>query len=57
MPFLADVANTGLGYDNANYVGMYMPAVILHEAPEPSTILLAATGLLGLLAYAWRKRK
>lgn len=25
--------------------------------PEPSTIALLATGLLGLLAYAWRKRK
>ena len=24
--------------------------------PEPSTLLLAAAGLLGLLAYAWRKR-
>ncbi len=25
--------------------------------PEPSTLLLAASGLAGLLAYAWRKRK
>ena len=25
--------------------------------PEPSTLLLAASGLVGLLAYAWRKRK
>ncbi|MEN6451155.1 MAG: LamG-like jellyroll fold domain-containing protein [Thermoguttaceae bacterium] len=25
--------------------------------PEPSTLLLLATGLVGLLAYAWRKRK
>ena len=25
--------------------------------PEPSTLLLAAAGLVGLLAYAWRKRK
>lgn len=25
--------------------------------PEPSTIALLATGLLGLIAYAWRKRK
>ena len=24
--------------------------------PEPSTLLLAAAGLAGLLAYAWRKR-
>jgi hypothetical protein len=25
--------------------------------PEPSTLLLLAGGLVGLLAYAWRKRK
>ena len=25
--------------------------------PEPSTSLLLAGGLFGLLAYAWRKRK
>ena len=25
--------------------------------PEPSTLLLLATGVAGLLAYAWRKRK
>ena len=25
--------------------------------PEPSSLLLAAAGLAGLLAYAWRKRK
>ena len=25
--------------------------------PEPSTIMLIVTGLVGLLAYAWRKRK
>ena len=25
--------------------------------PEPGTLVLLATGLVGLLAYAWRKRK
>jgi hypothetical protein len=25
--------------------------------PEPGTLALLATGLIGLLAYAWRKRK
>ena len=28
-----------------------------YTAPEPSAILLLATGLIGLLAYAWRKRR
>ena len=27
------------------------------QIPEPSTLVLFATGLVGLLAYAWRKRK
>lgn len=27
------------------------------SVPEPSTIVLVLTGMLGLLAYAWRKRK
>jgi hypothetical protein len=44
--------------DSFNTLGMYMPALILQKAvPEPSTIMLAAIGLFGLVAYAWRKRK
>ena len=38
----------------------YMPSVVLQPlvpTPEPSTIVLVAAGLFGLLAYAWRKRK
>jgi probable HAF family extracellular repeat protein len=31
--------------------------LIAVPTPEPSTLLLAASGLVGLLAYAWRKRK
>ena len=29
----------------------------LDVVPEPSTLVLLATGLIGLLCYAWRKRK
>ena len=32
-------------------------SVSVGVVPEPSALLLMATGLIGLLAYAWRKRK
>ena len=32
-------------------------AFLLTPTPEPSTLLLVVSGLVGLLAYAWRKRK
>jgi len=34
-----------------------MPAMILSHVPEPSTLILLAASLAGLLAYAWRKRR
>jgi hypothetical protein len=37
------------GISNSTYVGTYVP--------EPSSLVLLAAGLLGLLCYAWRKRK
>lgn len=39
--------NTNFGIDN----------VKLSSVPEPSAIVLSVMGLVGLLAYAWRKRK
>ena len=40
-------ANTGIFFDN----------VRLTSVPEPGTLALLAAGLMGLVAYAWRKQK
>ena len=34
-----------------------LEGLTLSSVPEPSTIVLLASGLIGLLAYAWRKRR
>ncbi len=38
-----------VGFGEIRFVGTVVP--------EPSTVVLVLTGLIGLLAYAWRKRK
>ena len=55
---------TANGIDNNGDIVGYMSNagvtkgfVISTPVPEPSALLLIATGLVGLLAYAWRKQK
>ena len=53
----ADVSCTGLvgiyGGTGTSIAGTFSTIT----TPEPGTLALLATGLMGLLAYAWRKRK
>jgi hypothetical protein len=35
----------------------YAPQLVINEVPEPSSCVLVAVGVIGLLAYAWRKRR
>jgi hypothetical protein len=44
----------GTAYNGNHYVEL---DVVGSAVPEPGTIVLLTTGMLGLLAYAWRKRK
>jgi len=37
--------------------GAYLDNVWITEIPEPSTLALLAGGLVGLLCYAWKKRR
>jgi hypothetical protein len=47
--YLGVIIGTGTYADNVR--------LDITPAPEPSTLVLLASGLIGLLAYAWRKRK
>jgi hypothetical protein len=60
--FKVIAANTTGGGKPANcsWVETFVGAgdvAAFHVVPEPSTIALLASGLMGLLCYAWRKRK
>ena len=46
---------TGLGTTAGGAAHAFLLTPV--PTPEPSSLLLAASGLVGLLAYAWRKRK
>jgi hypothetical protein len=41
----------------SNGWGTYLDAVSVTATPEPSSLTILFIGLVGLLAYAWRKRK
>lgn len=47
------------GYDTPARAGVFMAEAQINASPvpEPSAITVAVTGIVGMLAYAWRKRK
>ncbi len=46
-----------VGIDVASTGGSYYDGLAVVAIPEPSTLVLAFSGLLGLLVYGWRRRK
>jgi probable HAF family extracellular repeat protein len=45
-----------IAFRSKNASGVYQASMLV-PVPEPCTVLLMGTGLVGLIAYAWRKRK
>jgi len=56
-PFAGRVTWGANGAPGAAYYAKLEVVIDPAPIPEPSTMALLATGLVGLLAYAWRKRK
>ncbi len=67
LTFTVDAGNAHIGQAVTIVFGLEAPAgkysascfdnVRLSAVPEPATLSLLASGLIGLLCYAWRKRK
>jgi hypothetical protein len=50
-------SNLAMDFARVSDVALSPNQFLTSDVPEPSMIILLATGVLGLLAYAWRKRR
>jgi hypothetical protein len=63
MTFTAKAADVGTSFQPeflcaaGSTFGIDSVSLSAVATPEPSAVVLCATGIIGLLAYAWRKRK
>jgi hypothetical protein len=52
-----NLANLGIWNGGEAYSQFYIDGIGTIPAPEPSTLISLLTGMVGLLCYAWRRRK
>ncbi len=50
-------SNNYIGLETCDTATSYFDDLSITQIPEPGTFALLTTGLIGLLCYAWRKRK
>jgi hypothetical protein len=54
---LLDTGNFSAVVGNVNYATDFLPSAAPSSVPEPASLTLLATGVFGLLGYAWRRRR
>jgi hypothetical protein len=52
-----DIGDYNWPWAHNYFAGEIRNVVVQNVVPEPAAVVIVATGLIGLLAYAWRKRR